>query len=138
MAHAADTNLSGTLCNGRGDRANAKSQKLSHGFAQFVILESESESESPFFADQWIEAGSGEWPVGGGSACVRAWLVNSFIDKACQATSILHLVGQLLMPLVAGLRVICGSCFGVCVTAAAVAVPAAVTEMRYIPAIGHL
>lgn len=29
-----------------GDRANAKSQKLSHGFAQFVILESESESES--------------------------------------------------------------------------------------------
>lgn len=48
MVHAADTNLSGTLCNGRpaGDRANAESQKLSHGFAQFVILESESESES--------------------------------------------------------------------------------------------
>jgi len=60
---------------------------------------------------------------------VRAWPANSFIDKTCQATSIWHLVDQLLMPLVAGLRVICGSCSGCW---------AALTEMRYTPAIAHL
>lgn len=41
----------------------------------------------------------------------RAWHIEQFlIDNACQLALILRLVYQLLMPVVAELRVICGSC----------------------------
>lgn len=51
----------------------------------------------------------------GCSQCVRGrgrWTV--FIDNACQPALILRLVCQLLMPVVAVLRVICGSCCRCC------------------------
>lgn len=71
-------------------RLPSRQAKLSHGFAQFVIHPAGCRTRYQVRA--------------------RAWPLNSFIDNACQHALILRLVYQLLMPLVAGLRVICGSC----------------------------
>jgi len=105
MAHAADTNLSGTLCNGRAIVQMLRAKNYLMDLRNLSSWNRNLNRNRSLWGGDWKSREVLFWE------CVCAGVAgkNSFIDKTCQAASIWHLVGQLLMPLVAGLRVICGS-----------------------------